>query len=184
MWQGHTQTGLQGLSSPQVIKSKGKPFPNVGTDQPPEVVISIPDARTTPYSGGGWGGDGGTSPTPYSVYLLTETAGWTSFAPPRQPRLGLSGTTNSVWEILERDLCTFHEERVRWAGSFKPHHKCIFISLKEQIVVKDFSTLFMSQWKTANNKWVLSIHESKSLRISLGNHCEQLVWVIVHIDFS
>lgn len=29
--------------------------------------------------------------------------------------------------------------------------------------------------ETANNKWVLSILESKSLRISLGNHCEQLV---------
>lgn len=44
------------------------------------------------YSSGGCGGDGGVSPAPYSMGLVTETAGWTSLAPPGQPRFSLSGT--------------------------------------------------------------------------------------------
>lgn len=72
MCQVHTQTDLVRLSSPLVMKSKGKLlFPS--TDQPPEVVISIPVAVST--LAGASVKLGLFLPILHSMPLLTEMAG-------------------------------------------------------------------------------------------------------------
>lgn len=100
------------------------------------------------YSSGGWAGAGDISP--HSVfYVSLDRDRWANLLFPARTATPQSLRCHQLCgdDSRERSPCAFHEERVCWAGFFKPHHKCIFISLKEQIVFKDFSTLFMSQWK-------------------------------------
>lgn len=104
IWQVHTQTGLQGLPFSQVMVRKGQPFPNISTDHPPEVVVSIPAARK--YSSRGWGEEVGISPNS-TLYAFLNKGSWMNLlylTPPVQSHLSPSDVTNCVWEILERDL--------------------------------------------------------------------------------
>lgn len=132
--QSEVQRGCPPLKGWRV---KGKPCPNISTDQPPEVVISVPDARSTE------GGCGRISPN--STFFAST---FLYLAPPVQSHLGSFRYHQLfVWDFSKTDPFALCEETVCSAGFFKPHHKCIFIFSKEQTVFKDFSTLFMSQWK-------------------------------------
>lgn len=100
------------------------------------------------YSSGGWAGAGDISPNSV-IYVSLDRDRWANLLFPARTATPQSLRCHQPCgdDSRERSPCVFHEERVCWAGFFKPHHKCIFISLKEEIVFKDFSTLFMSQWK-------------------------------------
>lgn len=107
--QSEVQRGCPPLKGWRV---KGKPCPNISTDQPPEVVISVPDARSTEAGVG----VGVFLPTPLSLHPL-------SFILPHRysHTSGPSGTTSSLCEILARQI-PLHSVKKRSARQDSLNH--------------------------------------------------------------
>lgn len=144
-WQVHTHTGVEGSSPSQILARKGKSLLKLS---PPKAVSPVPATqglRQRP----GWGR--GISPNSTFGASLNGDSWLKRLHFTHQHRhISVPPGTPAVCVCegpRKRSPCIFHEERVGWAVFLKPHHKCIFISLKGQTVFKDLSTLFMSQWK-------------------------------------
>lgn len=132
MWQVHMQMGLRGLSSPQVTESKGKPISR-HVLCPASRGSDLLDARSILAEEEV--GMGIFLPTPYSVYLLTETIGSLFPTKPATPQ-SLNCHQLCGEDSRARSLCTFHEGSVCWAGFFKLHHTCIFISFRNKLFLR------------------------------------------------